>query len=357
MKNKVLIIGPSPYKSKGGISTVIKDMIESETLQNQFDCDYYSSYIDSNKIIVLLYSIFSFLRFIFIYKKYDIFHIHVASFGSTFRKRMYVNFLSKRKKNIVIHIHGAKYLDFFNSLNNYKRKKIIKMYEKCNTVIALSDDWKRKFEELFCIHNIVSINNGVNLNYYKQCIDKKNEYSNCFIMLGRLGQRKGTYDLIEACKELYNANKKFKVYLAGDGEVEKVSQLINSNNLKNVIEVLGWIDKETQKKYLEKVSTLVLPSYNEGLPMAILEAMAAGKYIVSTKVGAIPEVISDDNGYLINPGDIKGLVSIMENIIDGKINMTFSAIKNQEKIRNQYDLKIMHEKISDIYNHIVEREE
>lgn len=87
---KVLVIGPSPTKSKGGMATVIEEIQSDPKLNEQFDIDIYESYIDGNKLKVLLFSAFSFIRFYFTKRNYDIYHIHAASYGSTFRKGLYV---------------------------------------------------------------------------------------------------------------------------------------------------------------------------------------------------------------------------------------------------------------------------
>lgn len=125
--------------------------------------------------------------------------------------------------------------------------------------------------------------------------------------IGRLGQRKGTYDLIDAIDIARKSVPNIKCYLAGDGDIEKVKDLVKTRKLEKNIEVVGWADFDKKLELLSSVSTVVLPSYNEGLPMSILEGMACGKAIVSTTVGAIPEVINKENGILVEAGDVKAL--------------------------------------------------
>lgn len=78
----------------------------------------------------------------------------------------------------------------------------------------------------------------------------------------------------------------------------RVGRKLNTNN------------PTTLNELLRKSSVLVLPSYNEGLPMAILEGMACGKAIISTTVGAIPEVVKKENGILVQPGDVTALANV-----------------------------------------------
>ncbi len=96
--------------------------------------------------------------------------------------------------------------------------------------------------------------------------------------------------------------------MAGDGDIDRCKQIVEEKNLKSNIFIVGWADFDKKLELLKKSSVLVLPSYNEGLPMAILEGMACGKAIISTTVGAIQEVVKKKkNGILIEPGDVEKL--------------------------------------------------
>lgn len=94
-KVKILEIGPSPYKSNGGMATVIKEIIDDQKLNQHYIIDFFESYVDGSFIKRMLVSIYEYEKFKLIYKKYDIFHIHMASYGSTFRKGYYIHFLKK----------------------------------------------------------------------------------------------------------------------------------------------------------------------------------------------------------------------------------------------------------------------
>ena len=94
----------------------------------------------------------------------------------------------------------------------------------------------------------------------------------------------------------------------GDGEISRVKKIVNEKKLKKYIKVLGWIDKDKKEKYLRECSIFILPSYNEGMPMSIIEAMAYKNAVISTNVGGIPQVIDNNkNGILIEQGDKKQL--------------------------------------------------
>lgn len=109
----------------------------------------------------------------------------------------------------------------------------------------------------------------------------------------------------------------FRLLIGGDGEIEKVQQYIKDNKLDNVAEYIGWVSGEEKIKLLNEVDVFILPSYNEGLPISVLEAMSYNLPIISTTVGGIPEILKNEyNGFLINPGDLIALESAISTLIN-----------------------------------------
>lgn len=352
---KILVVGPSDTKSRGGMATVISGIRNSKILNNKYDIDVFSSYIDGNIAIRLLYSVYGYLKFLIIYKKYDLFHIHTASFGSTFRKRIYLNTLKKAGKKTIVHIHGAKYLVFFENLNPSKKKKVVDFLKSANIVISLSDDWKVKFDEIFGLRNCVSLPNGIDTDEFANAVCNLEEHHNDFLLLGRLGQRKGAYDLIHATEIAVKKNPNIKIYMAGDGDVDIVKDMVNQKGLERNIEVVGWVDFDGKINLLKKIGILLLPSYNEGLPMSVLEGMASGKAIISTIVGAIPEVINKENGILIEPGDIQALADALVKCSSDISMIKAMSEKNIKKIDDDFSMKIMHKKLLIYYGELIDR--
>ena len=352
-KIKVLIIGPSPTKSKGGMATVIEEIQSDSKLSEQFDIGIYESYIDGNKLKVILFSVISFIRFFFTKRNYDIYHIHAASYGSTFRKGLYAKTAKRWGKKFILHIHGAEYMKFFEGLSDRRKQKVIEILKKADMVIALSQDWKKKFDLIFSLKNCVVLENGINVERLKLAVSDPSEHPHSFVMLGRLGERKGTYDLIEAIENVAKKVPDIKCYLAGDGDIDKCSSIIKEKHLENNISIEGWVDFDKKLKLLKQSSVLVLPSYNEGLPMAILEGMACGKAIISTTVGAIPEVVKEENGILIEPGDIKKLTDALLCFGSDETLTRNMGIRNINLINEKFSMAVMHKKLSKIYMNLV----
>lgn len=350
---RILEIGPSPIKSKGGMATVIRGIMEDEQLNSKQSIDLHESYSDGNIVYRFIFSIAAFLRFLFIYNQYNIFHIHMASYGSTFRKGYYIRFLKKRNKKIILHVHGAEYLVFFEKLGEKKKSIVKNIWNNCDIVIVLSEEWKTQFEQLFNHKNIIIINNGIDTEQYKNGKCNIENFRNNFLFLGRLGKRKGTYDIISAVERVVNKYPDIVVYMAGDGDIDEVKSLILQKNLNRHIKVVGWINFEQKIDLFKKNATILLPSYNEGLPMALLEGMAAGKAIITTNVGGIPElVINGDNGLVLEPGDIDALCKAMCRIMEDQYFVLKCSANNLNKINAEFSRKIMHEKLNYVFEGI-----
>lgn len=344
---KILVIGPSPVRSKGGMATVIEEIVKDKKLNEEFEIDVYESYIDGNKLKVLLFSVISFIRFYFTKRNYDIYHIHAASYGSTFRKGWYVYAAKKWGKKVILHIHGAEYMIFYDKSN--KKKKIRSILNAADRVIALSNEWKHRFDETFGLTNCVVLENGIDMERLQPAITSYQEHPHTFVSLGRLGERKGTYDLITAIEQAKTEVPDIKCYLAGDGEIEKCKDLIKQKKLDNNIIVVGWADFDKKLELLRKSSVLVLPSYNEGLPMSILEGMACGKAIISTTVGAIPEVVKKENGILVQPGDVTALANGLCKYCIDKEAVDRAGAANIKLIKHKYSMRVMHQRLAQYY--------
>ncbi len=119
--------------------------------------------------------------------------------------------------------------------------------------------------------------------------------------IGRLSEEKGIQNFIRAFPEILNNQQNLHFIIVGDGPLmDNVEDYLEEENLKENVEILGWISHDDLSQYLNQLQLLVLPSYTEGLPNIMLEAMACGTPVLVTPVGAIPDIITDrETGYIM----------------------------------------------------------
>lgn len=347
MKNKlnVLMIGPA-RSVKGGMTTVVNNYYDYG-LDKKVNLRYLESCNDSNKLSKLIKEIKGFIEFKKIVKNYDILHIHMASRRSSFRKGKYVRLAKKYGKKVVIHIHGAEYKIFFNECNDKQKEYVKETLNLADQIIVLSEEWKEYFKNLVDESKIKVIYNAIVIpEDFEKDLDSQK-----LLFLGRIGQRKGIYDLVDVLEKLVMEFPNIKLYVGGDGEVDNLKKIIKEKKLEKNFEYIGWISGKEKDNILRECSIYILPSYNEGMPMSVLEGMAYKNVTISTNVGGIPKVIKNrENGYIIEPGDKDKLYNCLKEILsDSKLRKKLSD--NGRKIMlEKFDINITIKTLIEVYN-------
>jgi len=138
-----------------------------------------------------------------------------------------------------------------------------------------------------------------------------------FVCVGRLTEQKGHLLLLNAAHQLLEENFSFKMTFVGDGELRpQIEDLIEKYNLKSCVGITGWASSSEVVSCLLQSRVLVLPSFAEGLPVVIMEALALNRPVISTGIAGIPELIeSGVTGWLITPGSIEALVDAMRSAL------------------------------------------
>jgi len=133
------------------------------------------------------------------------------------------------------------------------------------------------------------------------------------VCIGRLCEQKGQLLLLDAARQLRDRNEDFHLVLAGDGEMRgELEQFITRHNLQSHVSITGWISSERVKLELQAARVMVLPSFAEGLPVVIMEAMALGRPVLTTSIAGIPELVRHDiDGWLVPAGDVKALTDML----------------------------------------------
>jgi glycosyltransferase involved in cell wall biosynthesis len=351
MKKKVLVVGSS-LEDKGGIVTVM-DNISRSINNEKFQLDWVETYITGSKLKRVMIFLKGLMLFIYkmFFQRPNLVHIHMSYNGSFYRKSIFVLICKMIKLPVIVHVHGSTFKDFYKKLNSFQVKYCHYILNNTDQIIVLSIQWKDFFSSFVDPNKIFVLYNGVQQSGFKKT--DKNNVPVC-LFLGRLGERKGIYDLLKAIKHLKDKGVKAEFWLAGDGEVEKVNNLIKDYGIEKSTRTLGWINGLEKKELLQKADVLALPSYNEGLPMAILEAMDYGLAIISTPVGGIPEVIkADENGYLVNVGNTTELAEALAKVIEDDDLRALMGINNKKKIEKQFNLNVLIKDLEMLYNKIL----
>ncbi|MEO7523626.1 MAG: glycosyltransferase family 4 protein [Ferruginibacter sp.] len=284
----------------------------------------------------------------------DVIHFQEgASFMLTRIKGLY-------HKKILQTIHGM-------SLAEAKRKKKIKdkitwyfngvlqVATLPKNIIHLSNFSVNLFKKRKIINSAV-IPNAIIPEYFE--LPSKLKTSNTLLYIGIIDNNKNLIFLLESLKVLISKNKFFTLNVLGDfiNEVYKdlITGYIKRNKLEAFVNFQGWVNQATVLKFIEESDVLVVSSKHESLPMVIAESMAAGKVVVASNVGGIPEMIEDNvNGFLFKLDESNGLVKILEQLYNNDEKINAISIMARKNARERYHCENVAKKTMEFYEKIV----
>lgn len=231
---------------------------------------------------------------------------------------------------------------FIASISNYNKKYILEKYQTIDS---------KKIKIIHC---------GIDVNNF---LPKENTKVGIFniISVGRLHQQKGYKYLIQACHFLKNSNRfKFICKIIGDGIARpELENEINKYGLSKDVLLLGAKTQTEVKKLLDTADVFVLPcavaenGAMDGIPVALMEAMAIKIPVISTRISGIPELITNDTGFLVEPMDSKGLAEAIESAHfideDDRNRMTRKA---RSTVEEQFNLSVEANKLANIFNNM-----
>lgn len=348
-KVRVLMVGPG-RKVKGGISSVVNSYYDLG-LHNYVELTYLSTMQDGSVIKKFVVAMIAYLRFSFIVKSFDIIHIHMAAQASFSRKAIFIKKAHKVGKKIIIHQHAADFDVYLKNASDKKKEEIRYIFTLADKVITLSEEWADFFGQNVCKRSsILVLYNGVIIPEYE-----KLDYSDhCVLFLGRLGKRKGTYDLLKAIPTVLRKVPDVVFYLGGDGEIEYSKNVVNEYKITENVRFLGWLNYDDKVKYFKKCSTFILPSYHEGMPMAVLEAMSYGLATISTNVGGIPQIINCNiDGIRVEAGNVDAISTAILNVINNLEVKRNLGVKARERVALKFNALENIKKICMIYHELL----
>ncbi len=351
---KVLMVGTS-MKTMGGISTVVKGYVDAG-LFDRMSIRYVMTHSDGSGLWKLKAAIFGYVAFTLALARRDVglVHIHLSSRASFWRKLPIFMLAKLARKPVLLHLHGSEFMTFYDEECGPLAKRLITaVFNSADRILVLSPQWASNVKRFTGNRNIEVLFNGVPVP--KQVPDRShNSGSPKLLFLGRLGWRKGIYDLLDALKKVAAARVDFKLIAAGDGEMIEVAARAQELGLSAKIEVPGWIGDKDKAAHLGQADIFVLPSHAEGLPMGLLEAMAAGLPVVCTSVGGMPTAVSDEvEGIIVSPGNVDALsIAVQRLLVDSELRLRMGR-NAFERAKRDFDVRHSVDRLVSIYERYI----
>lgn len=344
MKSRVLIIGTSKY-TRGGITAVIKAQQQGEQWR-QYHCKWIGYHVDRATWIKALYYIYAFIQYCICLPFYQIVHFQFSLPTDARRSYYFFKVAKWVSKKTIVHLHcGDQMPEIWSPMYD-------ELFTRCDLALVLSPSIKRNVEAYIGINHRVEV-------LYNPCPTIKGttpfeKREKEILFAGTLNSNKGYADLIKGFAKIAKKHPEWKVVFAGNGEVDKAKALAQKLGIECQCQFLGWVNGEQKDAAFRRASVLCLASYQEGFPMAVLDAWAYGVPIVTTPAGGLIDIINEgQNGLLFEAGNPDQLAVKLDKIISNSTLREQIARESKKMSKTMFNINNLNEKLGEMYRSLL----
>ena len=330
----LVMLGPD-LRARGGIASVLRVWQEAGLTAGR-PVLHLATYVDGGPLTKLAVLARALLRFcaLLLTGRVAAVHAHSASNASFRRKSLFLALARLAGKPYVFHLHGGAFDHYHAGLSSLERAWVRHTIRGARVVFVLSESWAGWLREAIGHPDVRVLPNPVLPVALPPEVPRE---AQTLLFLGRLETEKGVFVLVEALARLTLLYPQLRAVLAGEGDLAGVHKAALDAGVAGRIELPGWVDGDAKARLLARAGIFVLPSRFEGLPMALLEAQAAGLPVVATRVGGIPQVVTDDdNGRLAEPDDVASLVAALGPLLDDPTRASRMGARGRERVLAGY---------------------
>lgn len=356
-KVKVLMVG-NHKKVKGGITSVVNQLLAHDWRQENIQMTYIPSYVGGNNIKKILMFILSYGRIAvnMIFRRPHIIYMHMSYRGSFHRKNALHRLSRIFGVKTIIHLHGSEFKDWYDGSDLKVQAQIKKLLKESSKFIVLGQRWEETIKNIEAETNTVVVTNTIRIPEVRVSVPKDVV---SFLFVGVLIERKGVRDLIHAVGQLKDRGVDLTAChfnIAGSGVLDsELKALTEELGIEKSIHFLGWVGVEDKESVMMENHILILPSYNEGLPIAILEAISYGMPVIATDVGDVSSAVLDqENGFLFKAGDVSHLAQLIELMILESQKGLWQRMsdKSREIAIDRFDEKAYFTELSELFRSV-----
>ncbi|NLP10434.1 glycosyltransferase family 4 protein [bacterium] len=286
---RVVVISLSRHR-RGGVATVLNTLAEAGFFSNGV-C-YHSSCGDGVKLAKLLSALRQWLSFSWRIgrSRPDLVHIHFSSDMSFWRKVPYMLLLHQRRIPLLLHVHPSHFWDYVHNRRGWVKRFIVALLRRSDGIIFANRAMIDRFRPLLPEQRLYYVHNPIDTRLFPFSRNGRKEQA---LFLGAILKGKGVYDIVRAAPLVLAQRPHCRFVFCGDHEIDKLRQTVQEHGLQDHFEIHSWVDYAAKKRLLAESALLLLPSYSEGFPMVVLEAMASGLPVITTQVGGMADALKD----------------------------------------------------------------
>lgn len=346
--HRVLMIGTA-LGGRGGVASVV-EVLRAGGLFERESVRYLASHCEGTHLAKADAALKAFWHTLLacVRERPAVVHVHAASRASFARKSLLLLLARAAGCQTIFHLHGAEF-DRFATIEAGAplRWWIRYTLQRSSVVIALSDSWAAFLRGFAPNARVVVMPNTVPL---PPALDRASEQPGRILFLGRADAGKGVFELLDAVAALAPAFPHIHLVIGGVGELDQVRRRAAELGIAERVSLPGWLAGADKQRELACAQVFCLPSHAEGLPMALLEAMAAAKAVVASTVGGIPEALADgDSGMLVAPRDAAALAAALGALLaDGALRERLGA-RARATVRQRFSTEAALAQLSALY--------
>lgn len=352
LHGRVVMIGTA-LDAPGGMTAVVR-LYRSMGLFDAWRVHYIAAYEKPGKLTqlrVMLVAMLSLLHLL-LRGQAKLVHVHSASRGSFWRKSLFCALARLFRVPYIFHLHSGEFPVFYHDeCGPLAQRWVRHTLRKAHAVVALTSAWRAALQQIAPGAPVVVLGNPVHV---PPQLPPAPPLRRRLLFLGRLREKKGVYDLLRAMPAVLAQLPDTHLTLAGDGDLDGAARLARELGVAHALTLPGWVDGQLKDQLMAESDLLLLPSYFEGLPICILEAMALGMPVISTAVGGIPEVLDQGRcGVLLAPGDVAGLAAAVLALLQDAAQRERLRRAAYERAGDSYSTQAVKAALSALYGAIL----
>ncbi|MGQ9409780.1 glycosyltransferase family 4 protein [Mycolicibacterium gilvum] len=346
-------------QTRGGISTYVRDVRET-TLWRDWNIRHVATHRDGSAVQKATSFAVGFALFLgeLVRARPDVIHLHSSADTSFLRKSVlaWVGFIARIP--VVFHIHSSDFPGYYQNAGPRMQAFIRRTLARADTVVALGDTLVDRLRSISPRARVIAIPNAVRPRRPVRLAPVQGPVH--VVFLGRIGDRKGTFRLLDAW-HLMQARPEFAeteggpravLTIAGDGDVAGARNAIAELGLAETVTLCEWLSPEEVAGLLDRAHVLVLPSHNEGQPMAVLEAMARGLCVIASDAGGLKEMLDEDAGLVVDPDDVPAIAdAVARAVLDDDVRVRYGAAAHA-RLTAHFDIDVVAQRVDDLYRDI-----
>jgi glycosyltransferase involved in cell wall biosynthesis len=279
----------------------------------------------------------------------DVVHVHASHGPSFYRASWYVLVAALVwRRPAVVHVHGSSFDEFATTDAVGARAIQWLAFGLADRVVVLSAGWADRLAGRVDRGKLVVVPNAVDPDEY----DPDPADPPVVAFVSSQIERKGIREFVAA---LDRVDGEFEVAIAGTGPLSELSADLAERD--DRVEYLEYVSESRKRELLERATLYVLPTHAEGLPIALLEGMAGGNAVLTTDVGAIPEVLDDRSGWVVSPGDVDALVEALSAFVEDPEAAVEMGRHNRRIVEEEYAWSVVVGRLTGLYRSLAGVEE